>query len=169
MGANRTSMSKTFSISLLDFAMGGELLELQLLYITPGQIKAILEALQGMVQNIIHGQGSYYDMVQYTVQQINTLMAAYEENTVCCRVCPGLTDAQIHEFIRLLDEETMGAEISTTATLEPGAVISNQLRRYLHHVHNHYIFAAELEPALRLNWTDVLHELHIPEDAISYE
>jgi hypothetical protein len=162
MGASRTSMYKTFFINLLDFAMGGELLEIQLLYITPGQIKAILEVVQGLVQNIIRGQGSYYDMVHHTVQQINTLMAAYEDNTVVCRVCPGLTDAQIHDFIRLLDEETMGAEISTITTLAPGIIVSNQLRRYIHHVHNHQILAVELEPATRLNWTEVLHVLQIP-------
>jgi hypothetical protein len=39
----------------------------------------------------------------------------------------------------------------------------------MHYVHDRLIFAVELEPALQLNWTDVLHELRIPEDAISYE
>ena len=162
-------MYKTFYINLLDFAMGGELLELQLLYVTPGQIKAILEVVQGLVQNIIRGQGSYYDMVHHTVQQINTLMAAYDDNTVTCRVCPGLTDAQIHKFIRLLDEETMGAEISTTVMLDPEWAVSKRTAPYMHYLHDRLIFAAELEPALRLNWTDVLQELRIPEDAISYE
>jgi len=152
----------TFIINLLDFAMGGELLEIQFIHITPEQIGNIIQALQSMLQNIIRGQGSYYDTVHHTVQQINTLMAAHEDNTVVCRICPGLTEAQIHGFIRLLDEETLGAEISTTVALEPGTVISNQLRRYMHHVHNHHILAVELEPAMRLNWTEVLHILQIP-------
>ncbi len=162
-------MSKKFIISLLDFAMGNELLEIQFVHITPEQMRAILEVVQGMMQNIIRGQGSYYDIVHHTVQQSNTLMAAYEDNTVVCRIYPGLTEAQIRGFIRLLDEETIGAEISTTAILEPNMIVSNQLRPYIHHVHHHYLLAVEIEPALRLNWADVLQVLQIPTSSMKQD
>jgi 3-keto-L-gulonate-6-phosphate decarboxylase len=159
-------MSKTFIISLLDFAMGGELLEIKFTYITPEQIKNILEALQELIHNIIHQHRSFDDMVHDTVQRINASMAAYENNTVICSICSGLTEEDIYRMIRLLDEETMSAEIGTTIILEHGAVISKPLRQYIHHVHHRHILAVELGAAQRFNWTNVLHELQIPETEI---